>query len=88
MSKRSTSFVPAEADMVRLKRMMDSPVSRSDSSSEPCEGSDCDLTSWRNKYSLPRFVTLRISTSEERTSSYITREIAVTKLSLTLASGE
>ncbi|CAN7025368.1 unnamed protein product [Brassica rapa subsp. trilocularis] len=43
---------------------------------------------WRNKYSLPRFVTLRISTSEERTSSYITGEIAVTKLSLTLASGE
>lgn len=43
MSKRSASFVPAEADMVRLKRMMDSPVSRSDSSSEPCEGSDCDL---------------------------------------------
>ncbi|KAF2618329.1 hypothetical protein F2Q68_00038657 [Brassica cretica] len=29
--------------MSTLKRRMDSPVSRSDSSSEPCEGSDCDL---------------------------------------------
>ncbi|KAF2542839.1 hypothetical protein F2Q68_00030471 [Brassica cretica] len=43
MSKRSASFVPTEADRARSKRRMDSPVSRSDSSSEPGEGSDCDL---------------------------------------------
>ncbi|KAF2560435.1 hypothetical protein F2Q70_00017646 [Brassica cretica] len=43
MSKRSASSVPTAADRARLKIRMDSPVSRSDSSSEPCEGSDCDL---------------------------------------------
>ncbi|KAH0879608.1 hypothetical protein HID58_067002 [Brassica napus] len=43
MSKRSTSSVLTAADRARLKRRMDSPVFRSDSSSEPCEGSDCDL---------------------------------------------
>ena len=43
MFKRSASSVPTAADRARLKRRMDSPVSRSDISSEPCEGSDCDL---------------------------------------------
>ncbi|KAL0649902.1 hypothetical protein Bca4012_092593 [Brassica carinata] len=43
MSKRPTSSVPTAADRARVKRRMDSPVSRSDSSWEPCEGSDCDL---------------------------------------------
>ncbi|KAH0898880.1 hypothetical protein HID58_048448, partial [Brassica napus] len=42
-SKRSASCVPTAADRDRLKRRMDSPVSRSDSSSEPGEGSNCDL---------------------------------------------
>ncbi|KAL0645844.1 hypothetical protein Bca4012_044135 [Brassica carinata] len=35
MSKLSASSVPTAADRARLKRRMDSPVSRSDSSSEP-----------------------------------------------------
>ncbi|KAF2619196.1 hypothetical protein F2Q68_00039207 [Brassica cretica] len=43
MSKHPTSSVPTAADRARVKRRMDSPVSRSDSSWEPCEGSDCDL---------------------------------------------
>ncbi|KAF3498437.1 hypothetical protein DY000_02052844 [Brassica cretica] len=43
MSKRPSSSVPTAADRARVKRRMDSPVSRSDSSWEPCEGSDCDL---------------------------------------------
>ncbi|KAF3562168.1 hypothetical protein DY000_02016058 [Brassica cretica] len=43
MSKRSASSVPAAADRARLKRRMDSLVSRSDNSLEPCEGSDSDL---------------------------------------------
>ncbi|KAL0683773.1 hypothetical protein Bca4012_050621 [Brassica carinata] len=43
MSKRSSSSVPTTADRARLKRRMESPVSRSDSSSEAGEGSDCDL---------------------------------------------
>ncbi|KAL0771887.1 hypothetical protein Bca101_037038 [Brassica carinata] len=83
---------------------MDSPVSRSDSSSEPGEGSDCDLMAplplfcayaapplvglassdsedelaeWRNRYSFPSSVILRVPTAEERASSYIPGEIAV-----------
>ncbi|WZZ33545.1 hypothetical protein YC2023_016946 [Brassica napus] len=43
MFKHSASSVPTAADRASLKRRMDSPVSRSDSSSEPGEGSDCDL---------------------------------------------
>ncbi|KAG5388808.1 hypothetical protein IGI04_030349 [Brassica rapa subsp. trilocularis] len=43
MYKCSASSVPTAADRARLKKRMDSPVSRSDSSSEPCEGSDCNL---------------------------------------------
>ncbi|KAF2575671.1 hypothetical protein F2Q70_00004122 [Brassica cretica] len=43
MAKRSASSVPAAADRARLKRRMDSLVSRSDNSLEPCEGSDSDL---------------------------------------------
>ncbi|KAF2550301.1 hypothetical protein F2Q68_00035281 [Brassica cretica] len=43
MSKRSSSSVPTTADRARLKRKMESPVSRSDSSSKAGEGSDCDL---------------------------------------------
>ncbi|KAG2292942.1 hypothetical protein Bca52824_039611 [Brassica carinata] len=43
MSKRSSSSIPTTADMARLKRRMESPVPRSDSSSEASEGSDCDL---------------------------------------------
>ncbi|KAF3566993.1 hypothetical protein DY000_02014508 [Brassica cretica] len=43
MSKRSSSSIPTTADRTRLKRRMESPVSRSDSSSEAGEGSDCDL---------------------------------------------
>ncbi|KAH0884081.1 LOW QUALITY PROTEIN: hypothetical protein HID58_060177 [Brassica napus] len=100
MSKRSASSVPTAADRAR----MDSPVSRSDSSSEPGEGSDCDLMAplplfcayaapplvglassdsedelaeWRNRYSFPSSVILRVPTAEERASSYIPGEIAV-----------
>ncbi|KAF3582243.1 hypothetical protein DY000_02031584 [Brassica cretica] len=85
---------------------MDSPVSRSDSSSEPGEGSDCDLMAplplfcayaapplvgpassvsedelaeWRNRYSFPSSVILRVPTAEARASSYIPGEIAVYK---------
>ncbi|KAL0678183.1 hypothetical protein Bca4012_006164 [Brassica carinata] len=43
MSKRSASSIPAAADRARLKRRMDPPISQSDSSSEPCEGFDCDI---------------------------------------------
>ena len=43
MSKRSTTSVPMAADKARLKRRMESPVSRSDSSSEASEGSDYNL---------------------------------------------
>ncbi|KAF2572632.1 hypothetical protein F2Q70_00002961 [Brassica cretica] len=43
MSKRFASSIPAAADRARLKRRMDSLVSHSDGSSEPCEGSGCDL---------------------------------------------
>ncbi|KAH0904062.1 LOW QUALITY PROTEIN: hypothetical protein HID58_043565, partial [Brassica napus] len=43
MSKRSSYFVPTTSDRARLKRRMESPVSRSDSSSEAGEGSDYDL---------------------------------------------
>ncbi|KAF2539038.1 hypothetical protein F2Q68_00021243 [Brassica cretica] len=43
MSKRSSSSVPTTADRARLKRRMESLVSRLDSSSEAGEGSDCDL---------------------------------------------
>ncbi|WZZ60607.1 hypothetical protein YC2023_060714 [Brassica napus] len=42
MSKRSSSSVPTTADRARLKRRMESPVSRSDRS-EAGEGSDCNL---------------------------------------------
>ena len=43
MSKRSPSSVPTAADRARLKRRMEPMFSRSDSSSEAGEGSDCDL---------------------------------------------
>ncbi|KAG2271614.1 hypothetical protein Bca52824_066169 [Brassica carinata] len=43
MSKRFSSSVPTTADRARLKRKMESPVSRSGSSSKAGEGSDCDL---------------------------------------------
>ncbi|KAG2270676.1 hypothetical protein Bca52824_065231 [Brassica carinata] len=43
MSKRSAFSIPAKVDRGRLKRKMDSPVSRTDSSSDLCEGSNCDL---------------------------------------------
>ncbi|KAG2275820.1 hypothetical protein Bca52824_058375 [Brassica carinata] len=43
MSKRFASSIPAAADRARLKRRSDSLVSHSDGSSEPCEGSGCDL---------------------------------------------
>ncbi|KAG2292952.1 hypothetical protein Bca52824_039621 [Brassica carinata] len=43
MSKRSSSSTPTTADRARLKRRMESPVSRSDSSSEAGQGSECDL---------------------------------------------
>ncbi|KAL0689660.1 hypothetical protein Bca4012_089338 [Brassica carinata] len=43
MYKLSASSVPTAGDRARLKRRMDFPVSRSESSSEPGEGSDCDL---------------------------------------------
>ncbi|KAF3586709.1 hypothetical protein F2Q69_00030105 [Brassica cretica] len=43
MSKRSASSIPAKVDRGRLKRKMDSPVSRTDSSSDLCEGSNCNL---------------------------------------------
>ncbi|KAF3507647.1 hypothetical protein F2Q69_00006821 [Brassica cretica] len=106
MSKHSASSVPAAADRARLKRRMDPPISQSDSSSEPCEGSDCDimtplllscvyaapplvgpstsmgedeLAEWRNRYSLPPFVVLRVPTLGERASSYIPGDIAVSE---------
>ncbi|KAF3549606.1 hypothetical protein DY000_02007545 [Brassica cretica] len=106
MSKRSASSVPAAADRARLKRRMDPSISQSDSSSEPCEGSDCDimtplllscvyvapplvgpstsmgedeLAEWRNRYSLPPFVVLRVPTLGERASSYIPGDIAVSE---------
>ncbi|KAF2589401.1 hypothetical protein F2Q70_00038184 [Brassica cretica] len=43
LKRRMDSSVPTAADRDRLKRRMNSPVFRSDSSSEPCKGSDCDL---------------------------------------------
>ncbi|WZZ77668.1 hypothetical protein YC2023_098240 [Brassica napus] len=43
LKRRMDSSVPTAADRARLKRRMNSPVSRSDSSSEPCKGCDCDL---------------------------------------------
>ncbi|KAF2558511.1 hypothetical protein F2Q68_00016778 [Brassica cretica] len=43
MSKHYASSVPRAADRAMLKRRMESPVSRSDSSSEPGDGSACDL---------------------------------------------
>ncbi|KAL0645782.1 hypothetical protein Bca4012_044073 [Brassica carinata] len=43
MSKRSSSSIPTTANRARLKGRMESSVSRSDSSSEAGEGSDCDL---------------------------------------------
>ncbi|KAH0903319.1 LOW QUALITY PROTEIN: hypothetical protein HID58_042822 [Brassica napus] len=100
----SASSVPTAGDRARLKRRMDFPVSRSESSSEPGEGSDCDLMAplplscayaapplvgpsssvgeddlreWRNRYSLPSSVVLRVPTPEERASSNIPGEIAV-----------
>ncbi|KAF3571477.1 hypothetical protein F2Q69_00059527 [Brassica cretica] len=104
MYKLSASSVPTAGDRARLKRRMDFPVSRSESSSEPGEGSDCDLMAplplscayaapplvgpsssvgedelreWRNRYSLPSSVVLRVPTPEERASSNIPGEIAV-----------
>ncbi|KAF2591629.1 hypothetical protein F2Q70_00038573 [Brassica cretica] len=58
---------------------MDSPVSRSDSTSEPCEGSDCDLMAplpLSCVYAAPPLVG-PASSVEERASSYIPREIPV-----------
>ena len=104
MYKLSASSVPTAGDRARLKRRMDFPVSRSESSSEPGEGSDCDLMAplplscayaapplvgpsssvgedelreWRNRYSLPSSVVLRVPTPEERASNNIPGEIAV-----------
>ncbi|KAF3498440.1 hypothetical protein DY000_02052841 [Brassica cretica] len=104
MYKLSASSVPTAGDRARLKRRMDFPVSRSESSSEPGEGSDCDLMAplplscayaapplvgpsssvgedelreWRNRYSLPSSIVLRVPTPEERASSNIPGEIAV-----------
>ena len=44
MSKQSSSSIPTTADRARSKRRMESPFSRTDSSSEAGEGSDCNLT--------------------------------------------
>ncbi|KAG2311917.1 hypothetical protein Bca52824_023474 [Brassica carinata] len=43
MSKHSASSVPSTADKARSRRTMDSPISGSGSSLDPCEESDCDL---------------------------------------------
>ncbi|KAG2271613.1 hypothetical protein Bca52824_066168 [Brassica carinata] len=79
MSKRSSSSVPTMADRARLKRRMESLVSRSDSSSEAGEGSDCDLMAplpLSCVYAAPPLVGPG-SSVEERASSYIPGEIAV-----------
>ncbi|CDY66488.1 BnaA10g28810D [Brassica napus] len=78
ISKRSASSVPTAAERARLNRRMDSPVSRSDISSEPGEGSDCDLMAplpLSCVYAAPPFV--GPVSSVERASSYIPGEIAV-----------
>ena len=36
-----------------------------------------ELADWRNRYSLPPFVTLQVPASEERASSYIPEEIVI-----------
>ncbi|KAF2563945.1 hypothetical protein F2Q70_00017553 [Brassica cretica] len=79
MSKRSSSSVPTTADRARLKRRMESLVSRLDSSSEAGEGSDCDLMAplpLSCVYAAPPLVGPG-SSVEERASSYIPGEIAV-----------
>ncbi|KAG2275787.1 hypothetical protein Bca52824_058342 [Brassica carinata] len=73
MSKGSTSSVPTAADRARLKRMMDSPVSRSYSSSEPCEGSDCDLMAplpLSCVYAAPQLVGPASSVGEDELSEW------------------
>ncbi|KAF3564636.1 hypothetical protein DY000_02016330 [Brassica cretica] len=54
------------------------------SSATPLVGSassvgEDELADWRSRYSLPSSIVLRVPTPEERTSSYIPREIAVYK---------
>ncbi|KAF3544715.1 hypothetical protein DY000_02007799 [Brassica cretica] len=72
MSKRSSSSIPTTADRARLKRRMESPVSRSDSSSEAGEGSDCNLMA-----PLPLSCVYAATPLVVRASRYIPGEIAV-----------
>ncbi|KAF2538110.1 hypothetical protein F2Q68_00020656 [Brassica cretica] len=79
MSKRSPSSVPTAADRARLKRRMEPMFSRSDSSSEAGEGSDCDLMAplpLSCVYAAPPLVG-PASSVEERASSCIPGKIAV-----------
>ncbi|KAH0879530.1 hypothetical protein HID58_066924 [Brassica napus] len=67
-SKRSASYVPTATDRASLKRRMDSPFSRSDSSSEPGEGSESDLMSpppLSCIYAAPPLVGLASSVGED-----------------------
>ncbi|KAF3605718.1 hypothetical protein DY000_02047814 [Brassica cretica] len=80
MTKRSAFSTPTMADRAGSRRRVDSPVSRSDSSPDPGEGSKYDLMAplpLARKYSLPPFVDLRVPTSEEHASSYVSGEIAI-----------
>ncbi|KAF3510628.1 hypothetical protein F2Q69_00007043 [Brassica cretica] len=77
MSKRSSSSIPTTADRARLKRRMESPVSRSDSSSEAGEGSDCNLMAPFPLSCVYANTPLVVHASRSRASSYIPGEIAV-----------
>ncbi|KAF3563519.1 hypothetical protein DY000_02014512 [Brassica cretica] len=84
MSKRSSSYIPTTADRARLRRRMESPVSRSDSSSEAGEGTDCDLMAplpLSCVHAAPPLVGPALSVGEDELaewrSSYIPWEIAV-----------
>ena len=76
MSKRSSSSVPTMADRARLKRRMESLVSRSDSSSEAGEGSDCDLMAplpLSCVYAAPPLVGPALSVSEDELAEWRSR---------------
>ncbi|KAF2538112.1 hypothetical protein F2Q68_00020654 [Brassica cretica] len=75
MSKQSSSSIPTTADRARSKRRMESPFSRTDSSSEAV--GEEELAEWQSRYSLPSSIVLRVPTLEERASSYIPGKIAV-----------
>ncbi|KAF3584706.1 hypothetical protein F2Q69_00028787 [Brassica cretica] len=80
MTKRSASSTPTMADRAGSRRRVDSPISRSDSSPDPGEGSKYDLMAplpLARKYSLPPFVDLHVPTSKEHASSYVSGEIAI-----------